>query len=152
MPRGDGTGPLGFGPMTGRAAGYCAGFPVPGYMNPWAGWPWWFGGRGRGRGFRWMYYMTGLPGWARYGYPLVPSVPFVPGAYPGYPAGYPAGPGASGYGAPPEPGSEQERRFLKEQARLLEVELGEIKARLDELESDEGKGEGDEREEKRKMN
>jgi hypothetical protein len=22
------------GPMTGRAAGYCAGHPVPGYMNP----------------------------------------------------------------------------------------------------------------------
>jgi len=34
MPRGDGTGPMGMGPMTGRAAGYCAGFPVPGYMNP----------------------------------------------------------------------------------------------------------------------
>jgi len=34
MPRGDGTGPAGFGPMTGRAAGFCAGYPVPGYMNP----------------------------------------------------------------------------------------------------------------------
>jgi hypothetical protein len=34
MPRGDGTGPAGMGPMTGRAAGFCAGFPVPGYMNP----------------------------------------------------------------------------------------------------------------------
>ena len=34
MPLGDGTGPMGWGPMTGRAAGYCAGFPVPGYMNP----------------------------------------------------------------------------------------------------------------------
>jgi len=34
MPRGDGTGPAGIGPMTGRAAGYCAGYPVPGYMNP----------------------------------------------------------------------------------------------------------------------
>lgn len=33
MPRGDGTGPAGMGPMTGRAAGYCAGFPVPGYVN-----------------------------------------------------------------------------------------------------------------------
>ncbi|HOP39775.1 MAG TPA: DUF5320 domain-containing protein [Geobacteraceae bacterium] len=33
MPRGDGTGPLGFGPMTGRAAGYCAGYPAPGFMN-----------------------------------------------------------------------------------------------------------------------
>ena len=34
MPGGDGTGPMGFGPMTGRAAGYCAGYPVPGFMNP----------------------------------------------------------------------------------------------------------------------
>jgi hypothetical protein len=34
MPRGDGTGPAGMGPMTGRAAGFCADFPVPGYMNP----------------------------------------------------------------------------------------------------------------------
>ena len=37
MPRGNGTGPLGMGSMTGRAAGYCAGYPVPGYMNPVAG-------------------------------------------------------------------------------------------------------------------
>jgi len=49
MPGGDGTGPMGFGPMTGRAAGYCAGFPVPGFMNPWGGGGFW--GRGRGRGF-----------------------------------------------------------------------------------------------------
>jgi len=33
MPAGDRTGPLGLGPMTGRAAGYCSGFPGPGYMN-----------------------------------------------------------------------------------------------------------------------
>jgi len=34
MPRGDKTGPQGLGSKTGREAGYCAGFPVPGYMNP----------------------------------------------------------------------------------------------------------------------
>ena len=62
MPLGDGTGPLGFGPMTGRAAGFCAGYPVPGYLNPVPGGGWfgagrggfpWGGGRGRffGRGF-----------------------------------------------------------------------------------------------------
>ena len=34
MPFGNGTGPAGLGPMTGRAAGYCAGYPVPGFMNP----------------------------------------------------------------------------------------------------------------------
>jgi len=37
MPFGDGTGPAGAGPMTGRAAGFCAGYPMPGYMNPAAG-------------------------------------------------------------------------------------------------------------------
>jgi len=34
MPRGDGTGPMGLGPMTGRAAGYCVGYGAPGFMNP----------------------------------------------------------------------------------------------------------------------
>jgi hypothetical protein len=36
--------------MTGRAAGYCAGYPVPGYANPPRGYGRGFG-RGRGRGF-----------------------------------------------------------------------------------------------------
>lgn len=53
MPGGDRTGPMGMGPMTGRGAGYCAGFS----------------GRGRrgGRGWRNRFYATGLPGWARAG-------------------------------------------------------------------------------------
>jgi len=53
MPGGDGTGPMGQGSMTGRGAGYCVGYNVPGcynvpgYMNNMpAGL-----GRGRGRGF-----------------------------------------------------------------------------------------------------
>jgi len=44
MPRGDRTGPMGEGPMTGRAAGYCAGYNVAGCDNP-------AGGRGMGRGW-----------------------------------------------------------------------------------------------------
>lgn len=32
MPRGDRTGPLGEGPLTGRRMGYCAGEDQPGYM------------------------------------------------------------------------------------------------------------------------
>ena len=36
MPRGDGTGPAGLGPMTGRSAGYCAGYGVPD-KNAWPG-------------------------------------------------------------------------------------------------------------------
>jgi hypothetical protein len=75
MPRGDRTGPLGMGPMTGRRAGYCAGAGVPGYANPYA----WGGGWG-GRGYRHWYYATGLPGWARFG--NVPVQPWAPAAAP----------------------------------------------------------------------
>ena len=52
MPRGDGTGPEGLGPQTGRAAGYCSGYDVPGYVdNVPAGRGGRRGlGRGRGRG------------------------------------------------------------------------------------------------------
>jgi hypothetical protein len=34
MPGGDRKGPIGNGPMTGRAAGFCAGNQIPGYSNP----------------------------------------------------------------------------------------------------------------------
>jgi hypothetical protein len=46
MPRGDRTGPMGMGPMSGRGAGYCANYQMPGFMNR-------FSGRGSGAGFRW---------------------------------------------------------------------------------------------------
>lgn len=71
MPRGNGTGPMGMGAMTGRAGGYCAGFNgTPGFGGGF--------GRGRGggrnnrggcggfgRGHRNMFCATGEPGWAR---------------------------------------------------------------------------------------
>ncbi|NQT97050.1 MAG: DUF5320 domain-containing protein [Candidatus Marinimicrobia bacterium] len=48
MPRGDRTGPSGFGPMTGRRMGYCVGSNQPGFGQQNFG----FGrGRGRGAGF-----------------------------------------------------------------------------------------------------
>jgi len=37
MPGGNGTGPQGMGPMTGRGAGFCAGNSITGYINPTAG-------------------------------------------------------------------------------------------------------------------
>jgi len=72
MPRGDGTGPWGTGPMTGRAMGRCAGYETPGFTTT----PGWGGGRrgmggGRGagwpggRGYRNRYYATGMTGWQR---------------------------------------------------------------------------------------
>ncbi|MFZ2147487.1 MAG: DUF5320 domain-containing protein [Sedimentisphaerales bacterium] len=68
MPLGDGTGPAGMGPMTGRAAGYCAGYPVPGYMNPVVG--------------RARFYGAGAPavgpyGAGSYGYSAVYGMPYV---------------------------------------------------------------------------
>jgi hypothetical protein len=74
MPFGNGTGPNGSGPMTGRGAGYCSGNASPGSMNyTFRGGRnfGWFGG-GRGRGFRHIYNATGLPAWARYNNPDIP--------------------------------------------------------------------------------
>ena len=48
MPGGDGTGPMGMGPMTGRAMGFCAGNSVPGRQVGRVG-----RGRGRGGGRAW---------------------------------------------------------------------------------------------------
>ncbi|MGI6558833.1 MAG: DUF5320 domain-containing protein [Limnochordia bacterium] len=67
MPRGDRTGPMGFGPMSGRGMGLCAGYPVPGYMNPW----------GRPRFWRrrwWVPYFTA----PYYAPPPVPTAPSAP--------------------------------------------------------------------------
>ena len=33
MPRGDGTGPMGMGSMSGRGAGFCAGYNIAGFAN-----------------------------------------------------------------------------------------------------------------------
>ncbi len=61
MPRGDGMGPMGYGPMTGRGAGYCAGFARPGYASGF--------GFNRGRGYRRMYYACDLYPYHNYAYP-----------------------------------------------------------------------------------
>lgn len=63
MPRGNGTGPMGMGPMTGRGAGLCAG---NNYINS-------AFGRGCGMGLlrkgcfgrRNIFQATGIPGWMR---------------------------------------------------------------------------------------
>lgn len=65
MPNGDRTGPAGFGPMTARGTGFCAGYPVPGYINSAGGRGFGFFGRGGGRGRRNWFYAAGLTGWQR---------------------------------------------------------------------------------------
>ena len=66
MPRGDRTGPEGMGPMTGRAAGFCAGHDAPGHANP-------VRGMGRGRGGR----GRGWRPWRRFGPAFAPP-PYAP--------------------------------------------------------------------------
>ena len=61
MPRGDQTGPAGFGPMTGRRMGICAGNQAPGAYGYGRGRA--MGNRGGGRGWRNRFYASGQPGW-----------------------------------------------------------------------------------------
>jgi hypothetical protein len=109
--------------MTGRGAGYCAGYGVPGYANPVRGRGFgmgWGGGRGRGWGRRNWYYATGVPGWARFGY--APAW--------GMPPAWAYGP----YAAAPTP--DQEAEFLRTQAEGLKEQLEAISQRLTELEQE----------------
>jgi len=125
MPRGDGTGPMGLGAMTGRAAGYCAGSGMPGYTYAAIGRGDEMGlGRGRGawgrgagggrRGWRNMFYATGQPGWMRSGGSF---------ARYGHPTPY------------PKPDPDVEKQALKNQAEFLQSELDFIKKRLAEVEA-----------------
>jgi hypothetical protein len=114
MPRGDRTGPVGYGPMTGRGAGFCAGSPVPGYFSPMGRG---FRGRGRGfgyygsgRGFRHQFYAADMPLWARDAYNFQP----VPGYYEKY-------------------SQESEVKALSQEAKLLKQELKAIEDRLEQL-------------------
>jgi hypothetical protein len=107
--------------MTGRGAGYCAGYATPGYANPVVGGFGFGRGGGRGRGGwgrRNQYYATGLTGWQRAGYPAaVPSaVPYA--------------------GVPYTQTKEQQADMLKGQAEYFEDQLSGIRKRIDELDAE----------------
>ena len=114
MPGGNGMGPMGAGPMTGRAAGYCAGYASPGFANPVGGRGFGMGmgrgrgfaagGRGRGFGFRNRYYAANTP-----------NVP------------------AGGYWQAPAMSADQEKEYFKNEMTALEDELKTAKKRLGEL-------------------
>lgn len=71
MPRGDGTGPAGMGPMTGWGRGFCIAHASGIRAGSFGGRLF---GRGGGRGRRNMFYATGLPGWARSGTAYAPDM------------------------------------------------------------------------------
>jgi hypothetical protein len=108
--------------MTGRAAGYCAGYNMPGFQNPVPGRGAFSRGTGvrGGRGWRNMYYATGLPGWARGGmdYPFYGGGGFQDQRYP----------------FAPEITPQKEEEMLKNQARVIQENLNSINERLKELE------------------
>ncbi|MBN1123781.1 MAG: DUF5320 domain-containing protein [Sedimentisphaerales bacterium] len=110
MPGGDRTGPAGMGPITGRAAGFCAGHPVPGYMNPAPGRGFWGAGRGfgrgRGMGRGWGFRGSGWGGW--YGPGIVP---------------------------PATLSTEQELQMLRQQSENLQQTLNEINERISEIQN-----------------
>jgi len=69
---------------------------------------------GGGRGWRNMYYATGLPGWARYGGSAAPYA---------YPSPY------------NEPDPDTQKQSLKNQADALQAQLDLVKKRLSDLET-----------------
>ena len=113
MPRGDSTGPMGMGPMTGRQTGYCTGYSMPGFFNN-------AGRRGVGIGFGRGANFGGRGGFRRRNRFIATGVsgraPFGNFA-------------ASFQRTDPE----TEKQALKSQAEYLQSEMDAIKKRLDEL-------------------
>ena len=115
MPRGNGTGPAGKGPMTGRRLGHCAGWDEPGFVNddrsP-------RGGRGFGRGRE----RGGGRGFGRgNGYGFGPGRSFDP---------------APAWTPPQVRGDEQQPLAaqiarLKEQIAVLEAQIGAVSSHED---------------------
>ncbi len=129
MPRGSRNGPQGYGPMTGRAAGYCAGNSVPGYQNSVPGRAGLGAGQGfggRGRESMDQFYATGLPEWQRGAggpavYPPVPPYPVAPPYT----------------GAPVQVTPQQEADALRNQIGYMEESIKAAQERITELEEKE---------------
>jgi len=129
MPGGDQTGPMGQGPMTGRAAGYCAGNNQAGWMSRTVGR--FFGqgqanggGRGRGRGQGGggrgrRFQGGGMPGWQQtpMGQPTWAGTEPLPTSVPDR----------------PNMTRDQELVWLKQQAQQLDAGLEQIRSRIEEL-------------------
>lgn len=127
MPGGDRTGPLGAGPRTGRAAGFCAGYKMPGYANPIPGYGFGYGfrrgfrggygrgfGQGLGRGLRRSWGSYEIPPWGA-------SSPYSqPGYYPPFDE---------------KASISEEINSLKSQEKYLANALKDLRKRIEEIES-----------------
>jgi len=120
MPGGDRTGPMGRGPMSGRALGYCAGYDSPGFTKgvP-RGRGFGFGrgfGRGLGRGLG-----RGRGFWWRGSYPYYEPEPYYGETY-------------------QNPSPEEEKNRLENLVKGLEEELKAVRERIQELSKGKEKG------------
>ena len=111
MPGGDKTGPEGRGPLTGRRAGFCAGYQHPGFDNPTFGFGRGFG-RGLGRGFGRGYWGRGRRFWRGYRYPDFYDNPNI------YPQDIP---------------TEDEKKYLEDTIKNFEEEIKLIRRRIEEI-------------------
>ncbi len=119
MPKGDRTGPIGGGPMTGRGAGFCAGTGVPGYENPL-----YRSFRNRGRGF-----------FSHFGYG-------GPGA--GFGRGFGHGFFGRGMGRGLKIDNEpkDEKEYLLSEKKFLEKDLDEVKRQIELIDEELNRNEG----------
>lgn len=128
MPGGDRTGPRGAGQKTGRAAGYCAGADVPGWMNAGAGGGGGFGagrragadmGFGRGRGGGWGRGGGRGAGWRWRAFP------------------------ASASPVESQPDSQRDMQPIAEMLDRMRADLADIRSRIERLESTGSGGKGE---------
>lgn len=118
MPRGDRTGPDGMGPMTGRGAGFCAGYSSPGYTKGAPRGAGFGNGRGRGNGFG-----RGYGRGNGFGRGFYQNQNYRNNPYPN-----------------PNPvpySKESEEQMLNDNLKMLKDEMNNIEKRLDALKSDE---------------
>jgi len=110
MPWGDRTGPMGYGPRTGRRLGYCSGYSSPGYTKgPGMG-------RGWGRGRAWGWQSWGGDYIDPYYSPSVVAPPYPP--------------------APITPNPEEESKYLDQTLTGLKKQIEGIEKRLAEIASE----------------
>ena len=95
--------------------------------------------------YRWMFYLTGLPGWLRFGFSpgwigrsptgLPPTAQWIlqSGLLPQYMQWIQTVSPAAPYLIVPQMSKEQERQILEQQAKALESQLEALRKRLEEL-------------------
>ena len=95
--------------------------------------------------YRWMFYLTGLPGWLRFGFSpgwigrsptgLPPTAQWIlqSGLLPQYMQWIQTASPAALYPIVPQMSKEQERQILEQQVKALESQLEALRKRLEEL-------------------